>query len=111
MFAIYLASIASLTDAECHDIMGEPKNILLARFVHGAQQALVNAKFLRSSDIVVLQALTLFLVRCSFLIYFESKESATFALLLLSAAEADEITKSWLCDPIMTLNHFGSSPV
>ncbi|KAH8809020.1 hypothetical protein F5884DRAFT_390978 [Xylogone sp. PMI_703] len=62
MFSIYLASVRSLTDLECQDIMGEPRDTLLTKFANGAQQALVNARFLKSYDIVVLQAFTLFLL-------------------------------------------------
>lgn len=62
MFSIYLAAVTSLQDEECCQFMGETRNVLLARFSNAAQQALINARFLRTSCLVVLQALTLFLV-------------------------------------------------
>lgn len=62
MFAIYLSSVNSLGDEECRNVMGEPKALLLTRFSSAAQQALVNAEVLRSSNPVVLQAYTLYLV-------------------------------------------------
>lgn len=66
MFAIYLASVVSMNDQDCRSLMGEPKAALLARFSNATQQALVNAEFLKSTNLVILQALTLFLVRLSF---------------------------------------------
>lgn len=63
IFAIYLASVVSLSDQECESIMGEPKLVLAERYSISTQQALTNAEVLRSSNLVVLQALTLFLVR------------------------------------------------
>ena len=62
MFSIYLAAVTSLQDEECCQVMGETRSVLLARFSNAAQQALINVKFLRTSSLVVLQALTLFLV-------------------------------------------------
>jgi hypothetical protein len=62
MFAVYLSSVTSLSDEDCQNMMGEHKTTLLARFSNMTQQALTNAEVLRSSDISVLQALTLFLV-------------------------------------------------
>ena len=63
MFAIYTSAVNSLTDEECRKIVGESRLVLLCRFSEAAQQALINAEFLRSSNIVVLQAFTLYLVR------------------------------------------------
>ncbi|KAF2183439.1 hypothetical protein K469DRAFT_207762 [Zopfia rhizophila CBS 207.26] len=62
MFAIYCVSLSSLGDVECDAIMGEPKSVVTPRFRSGAQHALVNASFLKSSDLMVLQALVLFLL-------------------------------------------------
>lgn len=62
MFAIYLSSVTSLGDEECRSLMGDSKALLLARFSGGTQQALINAEVLSSSNPVVLQAYTLFLV-------------------------------------------------
>lgn len=67
MFAIYLSSINSLGDEDCKSIMGEPKIPLLTRFSSVTEQALINAEFLKTADLMVLQAFTLFLVGLSFL--------------------------------------------
>jgi hypothetical protein len=66
MFAIYLSSITSMNDKHCRVTMAESKSALLARFSNATQQALVNAEFLKSSCLVVLQALTLYLVSFPF---------------------------------------------
>lgn len=62
LFAMYSIALSSLGDVECESIMGEPKPVLTQRFRSGAQFALINAAFLRTSDLMVLQALVLFLV-------------------------------------------------
>ena len=62
MFAIYFAAITSLTDDEVQARFGEDKAVLLARYHLATQQALVNAGFMRSTEITVLQALLLYLV-------------------------------------------------
>ena len=63
MFAIYLAAVISLDDEECKSKMGGPRSTLVAKYAGLAQQALVRASFLKTFDMVVLQAFTLFLVR------------------------------------------------
>ena len=62
MFAIYLAAVVSLTEDECKATIGDSRTNTILKFSNAAQQALVNAKFLRSSNIVVVQAFALFLV-------------------------------------------------
>lgn len=62
MFAIYLSAVNSLSNAECENMVGHGKSVLLANYYLGSQQALINAGFLKSSDLVVLQAYVLFLV-------------------------------------------------
>lgn len=62
MFGIYCCVLISLSDAECDAIMGEGKSTVLRRFRSGCQQALINASFLKSSDMMVLQALVLLLL-------------------------------------------------
>jgi hypothetical protein len=53
----------SIDEAECKEIMGEYKSVTVRRFLSGVQYALANANFLKSNDVMVLQALVLFLVR------------------------------------------------
>ncbi|ORY17304.1 fungal-specific transcription factor domain-domain-containing protein [Clohesyomyces aquaticus] len=62
LFGMYCISLASIGDAECNAIMGESKAVVMIRFRTAAQHALVNANFLKSSDIMVLQAFVLFLL-------------------------------------------------
>ena len=62
MFGIYCCVLVSLSDAECDAIMGEGKSTVLPRLRFGCQQSLINASFLKSSDMMVLQALVLLLV-------------------------------------------------
>lgn len=62
MFAIYLAAVISLDDEECQSKMGGTRSTLVAKYSGLAQQALVRAGFLKTFNMVVLQAFTLFLV-------------------------------------------------
>ena len=62
MFAIYAFAVTSLNPQECESKFGEPKPILLDKYRLGTQKALVRAGFLRSSDLVILQAFVLYLV-------------------------------------------------
>lgn len=62
MFAIYLIAVTSLKAEECETMFGEPRSSLLSKYSHGTQQALVNAKFLKSLNLYSLQAYALFLV-------------------------------------------------
>lgn len=62
MFAIYCAALTSLSDDEVLQRFCETKLKLLALYREGAQKALVNAGLLRTSSMVVLQALVIFIV-------------------------------------------------
>ena len=62
MFAVYACAVCSMSNADCENVMGEARLVLLAKFQHAARQALVSAGWLKTSDIVALQAFTLFLV-------------------------------------------------
>lgn len=63
LFSIYLCAVASLSDETSHRVLGASRSDLVARFSHAAEQALINAEFLRSTDVQTLRALTLYLVR------------------------------------------------
>jgi hypothetical protein len=63
LFGIYATATMSMDDETSEKILGEEKDAVLARFQIGLRRALRNAGYLRSSDIVVLQAFTLYLVR------------------------------------------------
>ena len=62
MFAIYSCAVYSISNAECESITGEIKPVMLTKFQSAARQALVRAGLLRTSNILVLQAFTLFLI-------------------------------------------------
>jgi len=62
MFSIYFAAVTSMSDEEVQSTFAEDKAILLNKFHNATQQALVNAGFMRSTEITVLQALFLYLV-------------------------------------------------
>jgi hypothetical protein len=63
MFAIYLMAITSLEDIDVQKMFDETRTTMLAKYHSGLQQALVNAGFMRTNDITVLQAYMLYLVR------------------------------------------------
>ena len=63
MFSIYFSAITSLTDEEVQATFGEDKAVLLTKYHNATQQSLVNAGFMRSTELMVLQALLLYLVR------------------------------------------------
>ncbi|KAL1986092.1 hypothetical protein VTN96DRAFT_6989 [Rasamsonia emersonii] len=62
MFAIYSAALTAMSDEEVAKTFGETKTRFLARCRQGAQQALINAGILKTSDMVVLQAFVIFLL-------------------------------------------------
>ena len=59
MFAIYSTAVLSLTDDECNERLGEPRAMMLPRYVAVTKTALSRARFMSSTSIVVLQALVL----------------------------------------------------
>ncbi|KUI54831.1 hypothetical protein VP1G_02149 [Cytospora mali] len=61
MFSIYFIAITSMTDDEVQNTFKEDRNRLLSKYHHGTQQALINAGFMRSPDLVVLQAYVMYL--------------------------------------------------
>lgn len=62
MFSIYLAAVNSISDLECQSILKERKVVIQRVFTKATQQALANAECLKSCSLVVLQALTFYLV-------------------------------------------------
>ncbi|KAJ5762329.1 uncharacterized protein N7511_005711 [Penicillium nucicola] len=62
LFVIYHAAVFSMSDKECNDQLRETRSTLIQRFHFAAQQALVNASFLQTTEFSVLQALCLFLL-------------------------------------------------
>lgn len=78
LFSIYFMAIVSLTDEEVQETFKEEKTRLMSKYHRGTQQALVNAGFMRSPDIVVLQAFLMYLVS----LFFYASHLASFHLLL-----------------------------
>lgn len=62
MFAIYLTAISSLDDAEVQMRFQADRQELLGQYFAGLQQALINANFMRKSDLTSLQAFFLYMV-------------------------------------------------
>lgn len=62
MFAIYFMAITSMKDDEVRTTFGEDRSILLSKYQAATTQALVNAGFMRSTELMVLQALFLYLL-------------------------------------------------
>ena len=65
MFGIYSMAIVSMTEDYCRKLFNEERITVLKRFQAGTRQALQNAEYLRSTDIVILQAFVLLLVSLS----------------------------------------------
>ncbi|KAJ5316157.1 hypothetical protein N7476_006464 [Penicillium atrosanguineum] len=62
MFAIYHCAVFSTTEDECIKQFRQERSTLMQQFHSAARQALVNASFLKTTEISVLQALYLFLL-------------------------------------------------
>jgi hypothetical protein len=62
VFAMYLSAVNSATEEECFNILGESKEGLTVKFWYGTRQSLINSLWLRSSELMVLQAFVIFLL-------------------------------------------------
>lgn len=62
LFAVYHFAVVSMKEEQCLSIMKEPQGVVQARYRHATCQALVNASFLKTSELHVLQAYVLFLL-------------------------------------------------
>lgn len=62
LFAVLSTAVNSLSDEECQRITGEARSSLLPRLQSNTRSALCNGRFLGSSNIMLLQAYTLYLV-------------------------------------------------
>lgn len=62
LFSIYLMATIALTDAECSQLLGIPRDQALQKFTSATRHALLRFDFLRNYDMATLQALLLFLV-------------------------------------------------
>ncbi|KAL3456638.1 fungal-specific transcription factor domain-containing protein [Aspergillus heterothallicus] len=61
---IYHFAVFSMTEEDCLTKLGQPRDALLQRYHSAARRAFVNASFLKTTSITVLQALVLFLMPC-----------------------------------------------
>ncbi len=68
MFSIFLMAVSSLDEKEVQQRLQADKQELLGQFFAGLQQALINANFMRSSDIITLQAFFLYMVSGTMLV-------------------------------------------
>ncbi|RYP65743.1 hypothetical protein DL769_006237 [Monosporascus sp. CRB-8-3] len=62
MFAIYLIAVNSITEEEALATFNEEKLALIAKYHHATQQALINADFMRTPDLTLLQAYLLYCI-------------------------------------------------
>ncbi|KAJ6044230.1 hypothetical protein N7460_005585 [Penicillium canescens] len=62
LFSMHLCAVASMNDETSRRVLGASRSDLMTRFSRAAEQALVNANFLRSTNIQILQALSLYLL-------------------------------------------------
>lgn len=62
LFAIYVMGVIALSDSECIAILGYSKDIAINRFSKGVRVALMRIGILYKYDMVVLQAMVLYLV-------------------------------------------------
>lgn len=62
LFAIYSTAVMSINPTECQQLFDGDKRTLLGRYQFAAQQALINAGLLRTSDLQVLQTFVIYLV-------------------------------------------------
>ncbi|KAH8806099.1 putative fungal-specific transcription factor [Xylogone sp. PMI_703] len=62
IFSFYLATVSFLEEVECFDIFGDQKSFLYMRYRLATRRALVNARFLSTSNIVTLQAYATFMM-------------------------------------------------
>ncbi|KAH0263023.1 hypothetical protein KCU91_g13006, partial [Aureobasidium melanogenum] len=62
LFAIYYGATTSLSENDCLSKLGEEKGLLLSRYRFGVEQALARANFLTTEEMMVVQAIVIFLI-------------------------------------------------
>ncbi|XEV07606.1 hypothetical protein FSHL1_012893 [Fusarium sambucinum] len=60
VFSIYFAAVISMTPDEVRKFLGEDKTTIATQFRHSTEQALAQAQFMTSMDLMTLQAFVLF---------------------------------------------------
>ena len=66
MFSIYFFAVYTMTAEDCAKTFNQSHEHLIQHFRRAAQQAFVNASFLKTSEMMVLQGLTLYLTACRY---------------------------------------------
>ncbi|KAK5700641.1 hypothetical protein LTR97_005158 [Elasticomyces elasticus] len=66
LFAIYHFAVYAMTEEECLMRLAQGKAALLQAYHYAARQALVNASFLKTTELSIIQALILFLLSCRY---------------------------------------------
>ncbi|KAL8695075.1 MAG: hypothetical protein Q9218_000353 [Villophora microphyllina] len=62
MFSIYFAAVTSLSDEQCMSMTGMDKESALKKYRFGFEQAMARAGFLGTTELVILQSFTIFLI-------------------------------------------------
>ncbi|KAL6857306.1 fungal-specific transcription factor domain-containing protein [Trichoderma novae-zelandiae] len=62
IFAVYLVTISSLKEEEAQNLFGAPLSAIVKRYRIATRQALVNARFLSTSNLKTLQAFSIFTI-------------------------------------------------
>lgn len=62
MFSIYFAAVTSLSDEDCMNMTGMEKGSALTKYRFAFEQAMARAGFLSTTELVILQAFTIFLI-------------------------------------------------
>ncbi|KAI4140836.1 MAG: hypothetical protein LQ341_003683, partial [Variospora aurantia] len=62
MFSIYFAAVTSLSDEECLSMTGMEKESALKKYRFAFEQAMARAGFLSTTEMVIIQAFTIFLI-------------------------------------------------
>ncbi|KAI4198987.1 MAG: hypothetical protein LQ350_004903 [Teloschistes chrysophthalmus] len=62
MFSIYFAAVTSLSEEQCMSLTGTDKESALKKYRFGFEQAMARAGFLSTTELVVLQSFTIFLI-------------------------------------------------
>lgn len=102
LFAIYHFAVFSMTEDGCVKEFGELRAILVQRYHFATRQALVNASFLKTTDMAILQALVLFLLSCR---YFYDPHTywilTGVAIRVAHAWDYTETERRWACCHLM----------
>ena len=99
MFSIYLLAVTSMQTEDCERLLGESRDSLLSKFSHAAQQALINARFMKSLSIMTLQALMLYAVS---MITISSSQSRLLLFSAISFSSGSKFTNRLSSSSLVT---------